>query len=856
VEPGQALTGVAGSSVSPESNPYHGKKCREGGCFWYAESEAQKSAIGMEYATTISEPHVSSFNEAHSIDQLALGAGAGLNTYTVEVGWDVDPHKWSKANPGKPHLFVFINKEQYKGECEQSGKCYDDEAYWTPLEGVKLKMGEALEPGPARFIIGAENFEGNWWIWAGNEWIGYVSGSFWGGKFTKAESESNYGEVWDSEEAPTTAMGDGEFGGNSGATLMAAPVVILSETKEETTSLKASVTNSKLYSIGDINGNKASWHFGGPGLDPVAPSVTTREASAVISTEATVNGEVDPNNLEAKYHFEWGSSVAYGNNAPSVEGGKLTAGSEVDDVNAKLTGLSAGITYHYRLVASNADGTTYGADKTFTTRAVPSVADGTFAFGATEGCGTASDWSFFTNGGTQTACAVVSAERAEQGQWYEEMTDSVSGGSIYQDVPFPNGATTSVEFGETYTFSVWVRAPSKEVKGTVAIWGLTGEEARDSGGTSFTLPGGSGWQRVEVPLTITKTGEERIRVQVYQYTANATMYLDGAELINSGVGDGTFAFGATEGCGTASDWSFFTNGGTQTKCAVVSAEKAEQGQWYEEMTDSVSGGSIYQDVPLPNGPTTKSEFGDTYMFAVWVRAPSKEAKGTVAIWGLAGEEARDSAGTNFTLSAGSGWRRVEVPLTITKTGEERIRVQVYQYTANATLYLDGAQLIDSGVGDATFAFGATESCGTASDWSFFTNGGTQNGCAVVSAERAEQGQWYEEMTDSVSGGSIYQDVPFPNGSTTSAEFADTYTFSMWVRAPSKEVKGTVAIWGLAGEEARDSGGTSFTLAGGSGWQRVEVPLTITKTGEERIRIQVYQYTANATMYLDGGTLIQ
>ncbi len=172
------------------------------------------------------------------------------------------------------------------------------------------------------------------------------------------------------------------------------------------------------------------------------------------------------------------------------------------------------------------------------------------------------------------------------------------------------------------------------------------------------------------------------------------------------------------------------------------------------------------------------------------------------------------------------------------------------------MYLDGAQLISSGVSNGTFALGATTGCGTAEDWSFFTNGGTQTGCAVADGEKAEQGGFYEEMTDSVSGGSVYQDVPLPSG-TTSAEFGDTYTFSMWVRAPSKEVKGTIAIWGLsASEEAGDSAGTTFSLSGGGGWQRVEVPLTITKTSEDQIRVQVYSYTANATMYLDGATLVQ
>src|SRR5207237_3962771 len=45
-------------------------------------------------------------------------------------------------------------------------------------------------------------------------------------------------------------------------------------------------------------------------------------------------------------------------------------GSTVQSVTANLTGLTAGTTYHYRIVAVNAGGTIAGSDVTFTT-AVP-----------------------------------------------------------------------------------------------------------------------------------------------------------------------------------------------------------------------------------------------------------------------------------------------------------------------------------------------------------------------------------------------------------------------------------------------------------------------------------------------------
>ena len=97
-----------------------------------------------------------------------------------------------------------------------------------------------------------------------------------------------------------------------------------------------------------------------------APTVTTGSASAVTSTSATVNGTVNPNGRPTTYHFDYGTTTAYGSLAPSPDAG---VGSDqiAHAVSASLTGLLPGTMYHYRLVARNLRGTTAGADATFTT---------------------------------------------------------------------------------------------------------------------------------------------------------------------------------------------------------------------------------------------------------------------------------------------------------------------------------------------------------------------------------------------------------------------------------------------------------------------------------------------------------
>jgi Fibronectin type III domain len=96
-----------------------------------------------------------------------------------------------------------------------------------------------------------------------------------------------------------------------------------------------------------------------------APSATTGAATSVTSTSATLTGEVNPNGEPTTYHFEYGTTNAYGARTPDQ--GPTAAVKQNTDVSAPVSGLSPGTTYHYRLVAANGSGTKLGADKRFTT---------------------------------------------------------------------------------------------------------------------------------------------------------------------------------------------------------------------------------------------------------------------------------------------------------------------------------------------------------------------------------------------------------------------------------------------------------------------------------------------------------
>jgi len=249
------------------------------GCYWYAKSETMKSAIGMEYQTNISQPVVSLFPGAHSIDQLAVAHEGTL--YTMELGINVD-RTVNPSAPEKPHLFIYINKDNYASNGEPGGDCYNCD--FVPAVEAILAPGEVLEPSTSKITLGVKYYQGNWWVYAGTQWIGYVPGSFWGGKFTEAERESIYGEVYDDEFEPTSQMGNGEYGKSPTATSVANPVVLTNETTKVAVKFENGLDNEPAYySAGDYNSGYTEWHIGGPGSRRSAfPPWAFRQSSGAL----------------------------------------------------------------------------------------------------------------------------------------------------------------------------------------------------------------------------------------------------------------------------------------------------------------------------------------------------------------------------------------------------------------------------------------------------------------------------------------------------------------------------------------------------------------------------------------------
>jgi hypothetical protein len=107
------------------------------------------------------------------------------------------------------------------------------------------------------------------------------------------------------------------------------------------------------------------------------PTVITGAAAPRTTTSARLSGLVNPNNSATEVHFEYGtqgdcaSNPCTSTSIQSVGSEYVEPGKPYKAVVAELEGLQPDTTYHYRLVGTNAKGTTAGADLTFTTRPLP-----------------------------------------------------------------------------------------------------------------------------------------------------------------------------------------------------------------------------------------------------------------------------------------------------------------------------------------------------------------------------------------------------------------------------------------------------------------------------------------------------
>ncbi|HEY7829103.1 MAG TPA: hypothetical protein VIC06_00880 [Solirubrobacteraceae bacterium] len=121
------------------------------------------------------------------------------------------------------------------------------------------------------------------------------------------------------------------------------------------------------------------------GVPAAGPLIVSASGEEVQPTSAAVDGLVNPEGHATSYHVEYGTSASYGSSTALA----TLAGGEFEDepVSVPLGGLQTSTTYHFRVVASNSAGTSFGEDETFVTLPPASIdsesVSGVTATGAT-----------------------------------------------------------------------------------------------------------------------------------------------------------------------------------------------------------------------------------------------------------------------------------------------------------------------------------------------------------------------------------------------------------------------------------------------------------------------------------------
>jgi hypothetical protein len=103
-------------------------------------------------------------------------------------------------------------------------------------------------------------------------------------------------------------------------------------------------------------------------------NLSTDSATGITATGVDLHGSYDADKYDVHYYFEYGQSTSYGSTLPVPPGDLIPSGSGRQTVPAiHVPNLQPGSTYHYRIVASNDTGISFGEDATFVTFDRPAI---------------------------------------------------------------------------------------------------------------------------------------------------------------------------------------------------------------------------------------------------------------------------------------------------------------------------------------------------------------------------------------------------------------------------------------------------------------------------------------------------
>jgi hypothetical protein len=285
----------------------------------------------------------------------------------------------------------------------------------------------------------------------------------------------------------------------------------------------------------------------------IAPAVTTNAATSITSGGATLNGSLNPNGQATTYDFEYGKTTSYGSTTGAQNGG---SGTTSVDLSAAITGLTAGTTYHFRLVATGTSGEIDGADMTFTA------------------------------GGTSTAGPVATTKAA---------TSVTSTGAKLNGTVNPNGQATTYFFDYGTTTSYGSKtAVASAGSGTKAVTEAVTLTGLKSGTYHFrieaTSPAGTS---VGADMTFATTGPPTVQTGTAQGASTTGATLTGTVNPNSNATNWYFQYGTTTGYGSQTPSKSAGSGTAATGVSAVVSKLVAGTTYHYRLVATSSAGTTY-----------------------------------------------------------------------------------------------------------------------------------------------------------------------------------------------------------------------------------------------------------------------
>jgi Neprosin len=197
--PDQAKPGThAGTAPQRSAGPSCDGTFEDGFCYYWSGATDYRTDQGGGHTMTIEKPAV--VGSGHSLEEMSVQAGKSDGNI-VEIGSVIT---YPAANP---QLFVFHwiswNPTCYNG-CgyQQYSRTYYPGMDLSSLVGKQVYNGYVF-------------YQGNWWAWFNDQWLGYFPGSLWSGQFQTSQQVQWFGEVATNNGVPPqSSMGDALFAGN------------------------------------------------------------------------------------------------------------------------------------------------------------------------------------------------------------------------------------------------------------------------------------------------------------------------------------------------------------------------------------------------------------------------------------------------------------------------------------------------------------------------------------------------------------------------------------------------------------------------------------------------------------------